>query len=413
MSYEKKRLGEYIDILPGYAFKSNMFSETGIPIIKIKNIIPPYVDLEDTSFVPKDEANAHNKFYLHYNDVLIALTGSHINQMASVVGRVARVKYNCPSLLNQRVGKVTIKNSDACDINYVYYFLSQESTKITLASKAGGAANQANISPSDVKNLMIPFPDIEIQHRIADILSAYDDLVENNQKQIRLLEEAAQRLYKEWFIDFCFPGSENAVFVNDIPEGWHRSSIKDLCIRICAGGTPNRRKTSYWAPSEIRWFKTKELQDCWLFDSEECISREGLDNSSAKVFPKNTILMAIYASPTLGRLGILSAKATCNQAALCLVADESKASWQWLYQKLYELRSDFNAVAIGAGQQNISSEVVKNKIITVPSHEIIKRYTEMITPYFEKIRLLQLQNQKMIQARNMLLPKLMSGELEV
>ena len=133
--------------------------------------------------------------------------------------------------------------------------------------------------------------------------------------------------------------------------------------------------------------------DCWLLDSSEKISEEGLSHSSAKLFPPNTILMAIYASPTLGRLGILTTEAACNQAALCLVANGSLISWQWLYQKLYELRDEFNAVAKGAGQQNISADVVKKKVII--------------------IRTLQEQNVQLQEARDRLLPKLMNGEIEV
>ena len=203
MSYPTEKLGKYIDILSGFAFKSKDFSNTGVPVIKIKNITPPYVSLEDVTYVPNDIATQQKKFQVHYGDILIALTGSHINQMASVVGRIAKVNFFDKALLNQRVGKIYIVDDTSCNLDYVYYFLSQEKVKIELASKAGGAANQANISPTDVKNLQIPFPSKAIQDRIADILLAYDNLIENNQKQIKLLEEAAQRIYKEWFVDSC------------------------------------------------------------------------------------------------------------------------------------------------------------------------------------------------------------------
>ena len=234
MKYPLAKLGDYIDILSGFAYKSKDFVDSGIPVIKIKNVSPPYVTLDDLSFVSREVAYSNPKFILSYDDVLIALTGSHINQMASVVGRVARVKYDAITVLNQRVGKIIVSDSDICDLDYVYYFLSQYDVKITLASKAGGAANQANISPTDVKNLMIPFPDIETQHRIASILSAYDNLIENNQKQIKLLEEMAQRLYKEWFVDLRFPDWENTKIVDGVPEGWRkvRNCIKIACT-IC------------------------------------------------------------------------------------------------------------------------------------------------------------------------------------
>lgn len=413
MIYPMVKLGECIEILSGFPFKTKDFTDNGVPIIKIKNVTPPSVTLNDLSYVTEEIAEKQKRYILEYNDVVIALTGSHINQMASVVGRIARVKYREKTLLNQRVGKITLKNTNVCYLDYIYYYLSQEKVKIALASKAGGAANQANISPTDIKNLMIPFPDIDTQKKIADILSNYDNLIENNQKQIKLLEEATQRLYKEWFVDLHFPGHESTAIIDGVPEGWKECAIVDLCEKINAGGTPSRRNASYWNDASIKWYKTQELQDCWLIDSSEKISVAGQQKSSAKFFPENTILMAIYASPTLGRLGILDSEATCNQAALCLKADEEKISWQWLYEKLYELRDYYNGIARGAGQQNISGDVVKQTMVLCPSKEIIDRFTDIVSPMFEKRRLLQKQVFQLTEARDHLLPKLMNGEIEV
>ena len=413
MSYPVDKLGKHIQILSGFAFKSKDFSESGVPVIKIKNVTPPSVSLIDLSYVSHDIANQNSKYILKYDDVLIALTGSHINQMASVVGRVARVKYKDKTVLNQRVAKITVTDENDCDLDYVYYYLSQDTVKIELASKAGGAANQANISPTDIKNLSIPFPNIQVQRQISSVLKAYDNLIENNQKQIKLLEEAAQRLYKEWFVDLRFPGYENTPIVDGIPQGWTEQTIADLCEKINAGGTPNRKNANYWNNAAIKWYKTQELQDCWLIDSDEKISEDGYDNSSAKIFPETTILMAIYASPTLGRLGVLDSEASCNQAALCLKADETKISWQWLYETLFSLREQYNKIARGAGQQNISGEVVKQTNVVCPSAYIMNKFTQIIAPCFEKRRILQKQIIILREARDRLLPKLMSGEIEV
>ena len=227
------------------------------------------------------------------------------------------------------------------------------------------------------------------------------------------MEEAAQRLYKEWFVDLHFPGYENTPIFDGVPQGWTKSTILNLCERMNAGGTPSRKNANYWNDASIKWYKTQELQDCWLVDSEEKISIEGQKNSSAKFFPENTILMAIYASPTLGRLGILDSEATCNQAALCLKADESKISWQWLYEKLYELREHYNGIARGAGQQNISGEVVEQTMVLCPSKEIMDEFTKIVAPWFEKRRKLQKQNIILSEARDRLLPKLMNDKIEV
>ena len=126
-----------------------------------------------------------------------------------------------------------------------------------------------------------------------------------------------------------------------------------------------------------------------------------------------TILMAIYASPTIGRLGILESDATCNQAALCFEADENMISMEWLYLKLFELRNVFNSIAKGAGQQNISANLVKNMEIILPDTNVIKLFTAVTKKMFEMRLILQKQNLKLVKARDLLLPKLMSGEIEV
>ena len=226
--WKKVKLGDYIDVLPGFAYKSKDFSDSGIPVIKIKNVSPPRITLDDLSYVPEAIAYQNPRYILKKGDVLIAMTGSHINQIASVVGRVGRVQYDDITVLNQRVGKIVNKNESLSCLDFIYYYLSQYEVKVELAQKAGGAANQANISPADIKNLMIPCPPIEIQHLIASTLSRYDSLIENYQKQIKLLEEAAQRLYKEWFVDLRFPGHKNTKIVDGVPEGWEKKKLIEL-----------------------------------------------------------------------------------------------------------------------------------------------------------------------------------------
>ena len=214
-------------------------------------------------------------------------------------------------------------------------------------------------------------------------------------------------------MDFRFPDHENVKIVDGVPEGWRVCKIKDLCKRMQSGSTPARKNNEYWNNPEIAWFKTAELQDSWLLDSEEKITQVALDNTSVKLFPENTVLMAIYASPTLGRLGILDCEATFNQAALGLVANEGLITTEWLFLKLYELRDEFNSIARGAGQQNISGEIVKNYEVLTPNVEQIQQFTNLVQPFFAKVKVLQIENMNLIEARDRLLPKLISGEIEV
>lgn len=265
---------------------------------------------------------------------------------------------HCDLFINQAMNAIIpFPNFDK---DYVYYAVRNVLSNIK-ALDSGTASGRENVSKSAFSRMKVIIDDdLLIQKRIATTLSRYDSLIDNYQKQIKLLEEAAQRLYKEWFVNLRFPGHENTKIVDGVPEGWEKKKLSETCSLISSGSTPSRRNASYWNNGIIKWVKTKELQDSWILDTEEHITKEGLEGSSTKMFPVNTILMAIYASPTLGRLGILATECCCNQAALGFVTDNSIVSWQWLYMKLFELRCEFNAVARGAGQQTLVELLLKN-----------------------------------------------------
>lgn len=407
MSYAKVKLGGYIDILSGFTFKSKDFTDTGIPVIKIKNVQPPYVTLEDLSYVPNDIAEKSQKFLLQYNDVLIALTGSHINQMASVVGRVARVKYSLPSLLNQRVGKITSKSNALCDIDFVYYYLSQNKVKIQLAREAGGAANQANISPSDVKDLEIPFPCIEIQRRIADILSAYDNLIENNQKQIKLLEEAARRLYKEWFVDLRFPGHETTPVVDGVPEGWEQQSLGRIASVLRRGISPKYDDNGKYFVISQKCIRRS------IMDISE-VRRESRDYSlELNLQDKDTVICST-GTGTLGRVGQVFGvyQNTTFDSHVTLV--RTKEYQNFIYQSI-KYQQEF-LMGMGRGstnQQELYRGVIEGLLILVPTQEILNKADNILSAIHDKITALNSQIGLLVEARDRLLPKLMSGEIEV
>lgn len=386
MSYPCVLLGDYIDILSGFAFKSKNFSADGIPVIKIKNIVPPYVTLEDLSYVPNEIAESNQKYLLAYNDVLIALTGSHINQMASVVGRIARVKYSTPSLLNQRVGKITVRNENLCNLDYIYYFLSQDHIKIALASKAGGAANQANISPSDIKQLSIPLPSIQTQRRIADILSAYDDLIENNRKQIKLLEEAAQRLYKEWFVDLHFPGHEHTKIMDGVPEGWKKRLLGDI-VEVKYGKDHKSISDGLIPVYGSGGFMRKCGQV--LYDGESVlIPRKGSLNNIIYVDEAFwTVDTMFYTKMKMPNIGV----------------------FLYFFVKSFDMYS----MNIGAAVPSMTTNILNALDIIVPSSNILEHFQSTTKMHFRKMELLQKQIETAMQARDRLLPKLMSGEVEM
>lgn len=408
MIYPKVKLGEYINILSGFAFKTKDFTDIGVPIIKIKNVTPPTVTLSDLSYVTEEIAEKQKRYILEYNDVVIALTGSHINQMASVVGRIARVKHQEKTLLNQRVGKITSKDPNICNLDYIYYYLSQEKIKIELANKAGGAANQANISPTDVKNLIIPFPDIDTQKRIADILSNYDNLIENNQKQIKLLEEAAQRLYKEWFVDLHFPGYESATITDGVPEGWNRNAV-DSIVNLLSGYA--FKSTTFDDSGDFKIVTIKNVQD-GFFDGENVnrILEMPTKMPDHCVLQDGDILLSLTGN--VGRVCLVNGENYLLNQRVAKLDSKFKGYTYCLFRSK-DMFDAMNNLANGAAQQNLSPIRTGNIEILIPNDTLLADFEEIINPIIKKILILNKEISELKQARDRLLHKLMSGEIEV
>ena len=401
MSYPTDALEKHINILSGFAFKSNDFVDCGIPVIKIKNITPPSVSLNDLSYVSEDAIPM--KYVLKYGDVLIALTGSHINQMASVVGRVARVRYSEKTALNQRVGKITVIDSDDCDLDYVYYYLSQDEVKIKLASKAGGAANQANISPTDIKNLVIPFPPADIQRMIASVLRAYDNLIENNQKQIKLLEEAAQRLYKEWFVDLRFPGYENTKIVDGVPEGWNVKSIDDIAEYINGYAF----KPSDWGTSGKPIIKIKEMSSGVTTDTP----RNSGENIPIKYNVTAGDILFSW-SATLSAMIWDEEDGLLNQH-LFKVIPCNGISREFVLQSILKTLDEFSNLTTGSTMKHIQRGKLKEVHVNTPTEKLMKEFESISEPIRKQVLKLKRQIIVLQEARNRLLPKLMGGEIEM
>ncbi len=410
MIYKEEVLGNYINILSGFAFKTKDFVDVGIPIIKIKNICPPYVSLEDLTYVSKETGEKQKKFMLSYDDVLIAMTGSHINQWTSVVGRVARVKYTEKTLLNQRVGKITVKENADADLDYIYYFLSQDKVKVQLAAKAGGTANQANISATHIQELVFPCPNIETQIRISNILKNYDDLIENNKKQIKLFEEAAERLYREWFVDLHFPGHEDVKIVDGVPEGWKKQKISEFG-EIITGKTPSTTKEQYYG-GNIPFVKIPDMHNCvYPIVTESTLTTEGANTQKNKFIPKNGIMVSCIA--TVGLVNIAIEPCQTNQQINSIVLHDEQDLY-YTYFTMKRLKALLEGVGSnGATMTNVNKTKFGNLEVLYPSNNLRKDYFDYCKPIFEKIYALSIGVHKLSQVRDGLLPKLMSGEIEV
>lgn len=298
--------------------------------------------------------------------------------------------------------------SDDTDTKYLFYSIGLKLHQ--MKANASGTATKFLTQPI-LNNINIEYRDIDEQKRIADILSAYDNLIENNNKRIRLLEQMAENLYKEWFVRFRFPGYEDVEFENGIPKGWVREKI-GLHYNTCSGGTPSRMHEEYYADGTVPWVKTGEIKDNIIIRTDEYITEDGIKGSSAKLLPQGAVVMAMY-GVNIGMLAYLDSEMTCNQAC-CVFSDKNEIiSRHYLFHYLYSIRDYLLLIGFGAAQQNLSQDLIKKVKIVIPSTELIKKFDEQKEPLYQTIRALMMQNDKLIKQRDMLLPRLMSGKLEV
>lgn len=403
MKWEKVKLGDICKyVTSGGTPKSSIkeyYEPKQIPWLKTKEV--NYCRIYETeSYISKDGLDNSSAKMIPQNSVIVAMYGQ-----GDTAGRVAINKI--PLTTNQACCNLIIDETKAY-YEFVYYQLVTLYEKM-VSLKNGGA--QPNLNAAIIKSIEIKLPPLKTQRYIADILSSYDNLIENNQKQIKLLEEAAQRIYKEWFVDLRFPGHENTKIVDGVPEGWQYEKLGDL-VKTTSGGTPSRRKSEYYVNGNIRWIKTKELNDRFIFETEEHITEDAVKNSSAKVLPEGALIVAMYGA-TIGKIGITAAEMACNQACCAFISFDDMISKEYLYCWLMDNREYLVSQGKGAAQSNLSQEMIRNFSLLCPDKKVIKIFTEIVTTMLENKRVLENKILMLSEARDDLLPKLMSGEVEV
>jgi type I restriction enzyme, S subunit len=216
-------LSDCVKYFKGYAFKSQWYSADGHPIIKVSDFTSDSIDVSNQSRIKSEFALQFQKYAIHTGDVIIQTVGSWPDNPDSVVGKVVRANQLVNgALLNQNAVNIIPLNN--INKTYLYYLLKSELFKGYIINTAQGAANQASITLESILGYKFLLPPLPTQRRIASILSAYDELIEVNNQRIKLLEETARQLYKEWFVRMRFPEYKKAKFVKGVPEGWEVKS---------------------------------------------------------------------------------------------------------------------------------------------------------------------------------------------
>ncbi len=315
----------------------------------------------------------------------------------------------CDCYTNQSINSIICNEN--YDNEYVYYLIKNFLPGLK-AYNLGTASGREYVSKSNFEKIeLVAEQDKEIQKKIGVILSRYDSLIENYQKQIKLLEEAARRLYKEWFIDLRFPGHENTKIVDGVPEGWEKKKISDVCETV-GGGTPSTKVPAYYKGGRIKWVTPTDItrNNCiCLLDTDKKITEEGLRNSSTKMVPAGTILMTSRAS--VGYFGIADFEVCTNQGFISCIPIPNMQ--MYLLFNLMSRVDEIRKKAGGSTYLEISKSVFRNFDIVCPSEIILLQFQDKASLVLKKEKTLSLQLRLLTEARDRLLPKLMSGEITV
>ena len=301
------------------------------------------------------------------------------------------------------------------DRNFLYYCLISPNFTNEMKYLSTGTSNShQRINPKDIKDYDLFLPtDEEIQKKIGYILKLLDKKISMNVEINKNLEELAKAIYRHHFIDFkpyALGGLMKHSSQGMIPKDWSVQSIEEFVDDMKNGGTPKRGESDYWDNGTVPWLKTGEINNNIIIKSEEHITELGLKNSSAKLLPINSIIMALYGKGTAARIGLLKFEATTNQACCAMICNDFNKTL-FLYLFLLFNQKEIENLASGSVQQNLSKDLIANLELVVPPIEIIDNLP--FKEIFDTIANNYFEIEYLINLRDTLLPKLMSGEIDV
>lgn len=378
------------------------YVDEGVPVVMPKDIHDGRIDEDGVARVTEHKASTLPRHFLQAGDIVMPRRGE-ISKRALITEEQSG--YLCGT------GCVRIRLSNgSVHPRFLYYYLDQPHIIQWIEQRAIGST-MLNLNTSIVKAIPLPPIPYDTQRRIATVLSSYDDLIANNRKRIKLLERAARLLYTEWFVRGRFPGHQGVKVKDGVPEGWEKGKIEDFYY-TSSGGTPSRSKPEYYE-GDINWVKTQELNEDFILEAEEKITELAIKNSSAKVYPPNTLLVSMYGGTNIGRAALLGTSAACNQACCALLPKVKHASVHHAFLFFGTMREQLISISQGAAQTNISQQIVKGLDYTLPSEPVMRAFSARVLPLFDQMRTLQAMNRQLTRARDLLLPRLMSGKVKV
>ncbi|MCW5903637.1 MAG: restriction endonuclease subunit S [Cyclobacteriaceae bacterium] len=415
--------GEVLDLISGYAFKSKDFKEVpdedDLPVIKIKNVANGDVNFESVVYHHVSEKLA--KYILEKGDILIAMTGNHPHAMTQVVGDVSRYKLAKKGLLNQRVGKLVAKDDNCLD--FFYYYFKYEDNRNYLANQSSGSANQANISKGDILGIPMIIPEPEEQKAIAEVLSSLDDKIDLLHRQNQTLEQMAETLFRQWFVEAI----QKIEFEGNSVEGFHLDKFTKW-IEGTLGGEWGKENPQGDYTKQVYCIRGTDLADLNTGLPLKIPTRFVKENKFKKIKPEEGDLIIEISGGTetqsTGRVTYINPDVEnlfdlplifSNFCRMIKVKKPQFSFFIYCYIKyLYNQDEFFNLENGSSGIKNLDYKALLLELdYPMPEEETVLKFHEAVEPLFEKINKNKTQIRTLTALRDTLLPKLMSGEIRL
>ena len=396
MMWEKVKLGDIATCIQPGPFGSQLhnsdYSKEGTPIIMPKDIVGGAIVHSGLLKVSEEHVKRLSRHQVYEGNLMVARKGD--------VRKCAYITANENGWMTGSDCLKVVLDESKCYPKFIYYQLRSEHIGRWL-EKVSIGATMPSLNTGLLSGIEMVLPPIEIQKQIAGILSAYDELIENNQKQIKLLEEAAQRLYKEWFVDLHIPGHENTKIVDGVPEGWNEKTLSQVA-NVIMGQSPksefyNSEKKGLPFHQRVGSYGVRFVMD------------DIYSTSYTRIAEPNSILFSVRAP--VGRLNITKNKVVIGRGLAAI--NQTDGCQSYLY---YLLKNKFfkdNIVGNGSIFASVSKDELLNQKFLIPERNLMMQFEKIVSQMDKQIENLDSKNKKLIEARDRLLPELMSGEVEV
>lgn len=418
MEFKKYRLSDIAHIQTG-PFGSQLhkedYVESGIPIITVEHLGENKIIHSNLPRVNKEDWERLSKYILKKNDIVFSRVGS--------VDRCALVSHDEENwLFSGRCLRVRVKDLEIIDPKYLSYYFATKNFKRYIRSIAVGAT-MPSINTKILSEIQLEIPDIDSQRKIAELFYSLDAKKWINENIIKNLGNVSKAIFQHWFVDFEFPNEEGEPYKSSggemrdsefgkIPAEFRESTFDSLGT-IIGGGTPSKKNEEYYTSDGISWITPKDLsnnKNIFIYKGALDITELGLKKGSARLLPENTVLFTSRAP--IGYIAIAGKKVTTNQGFKSIVPDKGYSQY-FIYHLLKFKLPVIEAAAGGSTFKEISGKGLKEIFIPLPPIKLVNRYKEMVEPLFLQIQTLESENQKLIHIRDILLPKLISGEIEI